>query len=220
MNRVVVLGRGGAGKSALAARLGVLTGLPVIELDKHFWSSDLTPLPMDQWKALQRNLISAERWILDGDLGPYDAPEVRLSAADTVVVLDFALWRCAWRAAPPRPDVYTAATSCTSFWVVSVVAADDAGRRARSARCATVERFQLLLLFRLRQVCHAHEGLRRFKAFRNMISHKTSGDHCQSSTTASDQHQPASSRTIAALAPDLSAHIYKNPGLNPPRVSP
>ena len=77
----------------------MLTGLPVIELDKHFWSSDLTPLPMDQWKALQRNLISAERWILDGDLGPYDAPEVRLSAADTVVVLDFALWRCAWRAA-------------------------------------------------------------------------------------------------------------------------
>jgi adenylate kinase family enzyme len=99
VNRVVVLGRGGAGKSALAASLGVLTGLPVIELDKHFWSSDLTPLPMDQWKALQRNLVGAERWILDGDLGPYDAPEVRLSAADAVIVLDFALWRCAWRAA-------------------------------------------------------------------------------------------------------------------------
>lgn len=77
----------------------MLTGLPVIELDKHFWSRDLAPLPMDQWKALQRNLISAERWILDGDLGPYDAPEVRLNAADTVIVLDFALWRCAWRAA-------------------------------------------------------------------------------------------------------------------------
>ena len=99
MNRVVVLGRGGAGKSALAARLGVLTGLPVIELDKYFWSSDLTPVPMDQWKALQRSMISGPRWILDGDLGPYDAPSVRLKAADTVIVLDFALWRCAWRAA-------------------------------------------------------------------------------------------------------------------------
>jgi adenylate kinase family enzyme len=99
VNRVVVLGRGGAGKSALAARLGVLTGLPVIELDKHFWSRDLAPLPLGQWKPLQRNMISAERWILDGDLGPYDAPEVRLSGADTVIVLDFALWRCAWRAA-------------------------------------------------------------------------------------------------------------------------
>ncbi|HEY2448439.1 MAG TPA: adenylate kinase [Mycobacterium sp.] len=99
MNRVVVLGRGGAGKSALAARLGVLTGLPVIELDKHFWSRDFAPLAMDQWNALQRNLISAERWILDGDLGPYDAPELRLNAADTVIVLDFPLWRCARRAA-------------------------------------------------------------------------------------------------------------------------
>jgi adenylate kinase family enzyme len=95
----VVLGRGGAGKTTVAAKLGVLTGLPVIELDKHFWSSDLEPLPMEQWKARQRNLVSAERWILDGDLGPYDAPDVRLQAADTVVVLDFAVCRCAWRAA-------------------------------------------------------------------------------------------------------------------------
>jgi adenylate kinase family enzyme len=99
VKRVVVLGRGGAGKSTVAAKLGVLTGLPVIELDKHFWSSDLRPLPMDEWKALQRNLVSAERWILDGDLGPYDAPDVRLQAADTVVLLNFAVWRCAWRAA-------------------------------------------------------------------------------------------------------------------------
>jgi hypothetical protein len=76
----------------------VLTGLPAIELDKHLWSRDLGPLSLHQWKALQRNMISAERWILDGDLGPYDGPEVRLNAADTVIVLDFALWRCAWRA--------------------------------------------------------------------------------------------------------------------------
>jgi adenylate kinase family enzyme len=99
VNRVVVLGRGGAGKSAVAVQLGMLTGLPVIELDKYFWSSDLTPLPTEQWNALQRKLVSAERWILDGDLGPYDALDVRLQAADTVIVLDFALWRCAWRAA-------------------------------------------------------------------------------------------------------------------------
>jgi len=98
VNRVVVLGRGGAGKSTVAATLGVLTGLPVVELDTHFWSSELTPLPIDRWEALQRNLITPERWILDGDLGPYDAAEVRLRAADTVIVLDFALWRCAWRA--------------------------------------------------------------------------------------------------------------------------
>lgn len=35
---------------------------------------------------------------MDGDLGQYDAVEVRLQVADTIILLDFALVRCAWRA--------------------------------------------------------------------------------------------------------------------------
>src|SRR5947208_16813666 len=35
---------------------------------------------------------------MDGDLGPYDVLDVRLRAADTVIVLDFPVWRFAWRA--------------------------------------------------------------------------------------------------------------------------
>jgi adenylate kinase family enzyme len=98
VRRVVVLGRGGAGKSTLARRLGELTGLPVIELDKHFWAADLTPLSHDEWAVRQRELADKPEWIMDGDLGPYDVLDVRLGAADTVLLLDFSLWRCAWRA--------------------------------------------------------------------------------------------------------------------------
>ncbi|MGB3437744.1 MAG: DNA topology modulation protein FlaR [Actinophytocola sp.] len=98
MRRVVVLGRGGAGKSTLAARLGTALDLPVVELDKHFWPPDLTPMAKDRWAEVQRGLVRDARWVLDGDLGPYDVLPVRLRAADTVVVLDFPLWRCAWRA--------------------------------------------------------------------------------------------------------------------------
>ena len=94
----MLLGRGGAGKSTLAAGLGAALSLPVIELDKHFWSADLTPTPKDRWADVQRRLSSGPRWIIDGDLGPYDVLDVRLRAADTVIVLDFPLWRCAWRA--------------------------------------------------------------------------------------------------------------------------
>ncbi len=97
MKRVVILGRGGAGKSSLAVRLGEITGLPVIELDKVFWRSGLVATPREQWAAIQRRLIEEERWIMDGDLGPYDTVEVRLRAADTIIVLDFSLVRCAWR---------------------------------------------------------------------------------------------------------------------------
>lgn len=94
----MVLGRGGAGKSTFAARLGEAIDVPVIELDRHFWSEDLTPLSARDWTRVQERLVAAPAWIMDGDLGPYDVLEVRLRAADTVVVLDFALWRCAWRA--------------------------------------------------------------------------------------------------------------------------
>jgi len=98
MRRVVILGRGGAGKSTLAVRLGAVLALPVIELDEHFWTPTLTPTPKDPWAQIQRQLTSSEQWIMDGDLGPYDVLDVRLQAADTVIVLDFPLWRCAWRA--------------------------------------------------------------------------------------------------------------------------
>src|SRR5215469_6021882 len=98
MKRVVILGPGASGKSALAIRLGEITGLPVIELDKVFWRPGLAAMPRDEWIKLQERLVEGNGWILDGDLGPYDDVEVRLRAADTVVFLDFALVRCAWRA--------------------------------------------------------------------------------------------------------------------------
>jgi hypothetical protein len=44
------------------------------------------------------HLAAASRWIMDGDLGSHDAPAARLGRADTVLVLDFSLARCAWRA--------------------------------------------------------------------------------------------------------------------------
>ena len=98
MKRVVILGRGAAGKSTLARHLGELTKLPVIELDKLFWQPGLVTIGRDQWIAVQQKLARQERWIMDGDLGPYDAVEVRLQAADTIIFLDFSLVRCAWRA--------------------------------------------------------------------------------------------------------------------------
>jgi adenylate kinase family enzyme len=98
VNRILVLGRGAAGKSTLATRLSTHTGIPLVELDSVFWRPDLTPTPPTEWIALQQKLTAEPRWILDGDLGPYDVLEARLSAADTVVLLDFSLFRCLWRA--------------------------------------------------------------------------------------------------------------------------
>ena len=93
MERVMIIGCGGAGKSTLARRLGERTGLPVVHLDRIFWSPG-------NWEHLERGefdvRLAAElekpRWILDGN---YDRTmELRLGRADTVIYLDFARWRC------------------------------------------------------------------------------------------------------------------------------
>jgi adenylate kinase family enzyme len=98
VKRVVILGRGGSGKSTLATRLGEITGLPVIELDRVFWQPGLEAMPHAEWVKTQQRLVERENWIMDGDLGHYDAVEARLPAADTIILLDFSLVRCAWRA--------------------------------------------------------------------------------------------------------------------------
>ena len=48
--------------------------------------------------VVQEKLVAEDGWIMDGELGPYESVEVRLRAADTIIVLDFSLVRCAWRA--------------------------------------------------------------------------------------------------------------------------
>jgi adenylate kinase family enzyme len=100
VERVVVVGRGGAGKSVISRQIGSLIDAPVIELDALFWRDpDLRPLPPAEWIRRQEELIrDRPRWVADGDLGPYDVLSVRLRAADAVVMLDYSLPRCAWRA--------------------------------------------------------------------------------------------------------------------------
>jgi len=47
------MGRGASGKSTLARRLGDITGLPVIEVDKIFWQPGLIATPRDQWHPVR-----------------------------------------------------------------------------------------------------------------------------------------------------------------------
>ena len=99
MKRVIILGPGGSGKSTMGRRLGEILGIPVIELDKIFWQPGLAAMPRPQWLEAQKKLAEKNKWIMEGDLGPYDDLEGRLPVADTIIFLDFSLARCAWRVA-------------------------------------------------------------------------------------------------------------------------
>ncbi len=95
VQRIAVIGCGGAGKTMLARELGALLSLPVLHIDGHYWRDvdgqqvESTP---DQWTQTHRELVAGERWIIDGmKLGAL--PE-RLAAADRVVYLDFSTAAC------------------------------------------------------------------------------------------------------------------------------
>lgn len=92
MQRIAVIGSGGAGKSVFAQRLGQLCDIDVIHLDALYWRGDWEPCPPGEWRALQEELVQRERWIMDGNYGA--TMNVRLAAADTVIFLDVARRTC------------------------------------------------------------------------------------------------------------------------------
>jgi len=95
MQRVAVVGSGGAGKTTFATELGRLTGLPVIHLDRVHWKPGWVEPPRDQWAKDVAELTTGERWVIDGNYG--GTFEIRFERADTVIVLALSRWRCTSR---------------------------------------------------------------------------------------------------------------------------
>ncbi len=95
MKRVLVIGSGGSGKSTFAIQLAERTGLPLIHLDAEFWQPGWVETPKEEWTAKVEQLISEQRWIMDGNFG--GTMERRIEACDTVVFLDISRWVCLWR---------------------------------------------------------------------------------------------------------------------------
>jgi adenylate kinase family enzyme len=111
MDRVVIIGSPGAGKTTLARKLGEILGIKVDHLDRHFWDSNWHELPRSRRIEVQRDLIKNLRWIIEGTY--LSSSEERLKAADTIIFLDIPWPLCLFRVLKrrieyhnkPRPDL-------------------------------------------------------------------------------------------------------------------
>lgn len=92
VRRIAIVGCGGSGKSHLARALAAELGVRPTHLDTVYYDQDWTPLPIERFAELQRELVAAPRWVIDGNYA--SSLPIRLDAADTVIFLDLPATAC------------------------------------------------------------------------------------------------------------------------------
>lgn len=96
MKKIVVIGSGGAGKSTFSRRLGEITGIEVIHLDKIYWLPDWTEPSKEEFEEILKVELEKREWIMDGNFK--STLELRLEKCDTVISLELPRTVCLYRA--------------------------------------------------------------------------------------------------------------------------
>ena len=95
MERVMIIGCGGAGKSTLARKLGEKTGLPVVHLDQLWWApGNWQHISQEEFDRQLAWELEKPCWILDGNFNR--TIPARLAKCDTVIYLDYNRFVCLW----------------------------------------------------------------------------------------------------------------------------
>lgn len=90
--KILVIGCPGAGKSTFSRALRDHSGLPLYYLDRIFHRSDRTTVTPEEFDTALREIISRERWIIDGNY--QRTLEMRLKECEAVFFLDLPLDVC------------------------------------------------------------------------------------------------------------------------------
>ena len=91
MQRILVTGVTGAGKSTLAQALADAGGYPRLELDAIYHQPGWEPLPRAAFREEVSRFIARPRWVVDGNYSKVS--DLIRARADTLVFLDLPRWR-------------------------------------------------------------------------------------------------------------------------------
>jgi adenylate kinase family enzyme len=94
MQRVLVMGCSGAGKSTFGRALAGRLGLPFVSLDQLFWQPGWREPKMEDFAAKVTRAVEGSAWVMDGNYTRHGAGELRRARADTVVWFDLPRWVC------------------------------------------------------------------------------------------------------------------------------
>lgn len=92
MNKAIIIGCPGSGKSTFARRLRNIVGLPLYHLDMMYWNKDKTTVSKDVFINRLTDTMCCPEWIIDGNYA--STMEMRIKECDTVFFLDYPTQVC------------------------------------------------------------------------------------------------------------------------------
>ncbi|MFN8527569.1 MAG: adenylate kinase [Anaerolineae bacterium] len=95
MNRIVVLGTSGSGKSTFAERLCARLNIPCYDIDVLAWMPGWQQRPREALRARIAEVAAGDRWAVSGNYST--VRDVLWPRADTVIWLDYPLRIVLWR---------------------------------------------------------------------------------------------------------------------------
>ena len=95
VERMMVIGCPGSGKSTLSRLMAKKTGFPLVHLDQLFWNSGWQEKSREEFDSILTEELQKDRWIIDGNYSR--TISMRLERADTVVFMDYPSVVCAYR---------------------------------------------------------------------------------------------------------------------------
>lgn len=91
MQRIIIIGTTGSGKSYLAQQLGHKLHLPLQDLDELYWLPDWIPAQEKEFIQAVEKTVTAPAWIVTGNYRV--AQPLIWSRGDTLIWLDYGFWR-------------------------------------------------------------------------------------------------------------------------------
>jgi adenylate kinase family enzyme len=93
MQRIMVMGSSGSGKSTFAGRLSAITGIPIVSIDALYWQPGWIESERAEFRERLAEVTRQPRWIMDGNYTSA-AGELRRQVCDTVFWFDLPRRTC------------------------------------------------------------------------------------------------------------------------------
>jgi len=95
MQRILVLGCCGSGKSTFSKKLHSILKLPLIHLDSHYHKPNWVEPEKEEWEKVLKKILRRESWIMDGTY--LESLDERIKKSDAIIYLDYSLIKCFFR---------------------------------------------------------------------------------------------------------------------------